>query len=66
MRSQSLAVWRERPHAARVGTVYPTGGFVTTRMTVAMAQTRRVSVLAHVGQWLMDRSVLACVTKTCP
>lgn len=44
----------------------PTRGFVTTRMTVAMAQTRRVSVLAHVGQWLSDGSVLVHVPKTCP
>lgn len=44
----------------------PTHGFVTTRMTVAMAQTRRVSVLACVGQWLSDWSVLVHVLKTCP
>lgn len=43
----------------------PTGGFVTTRMTVVMAQTRKVSVLACVGQWLSDGSVVVQVTKTC-
>lgn len=44
VRRWSLAVQKERLCAERVGTACHLNGFVTTRMTVVMAQMRRVSV----------------------
>ena len=43
MRRWNLVVQKERLCAERTGTVCHLNGFVTTRMTVVTAQTRRVS-----------------------
>lgn len=48
VRSWCLTVPKESLHARKAGTVCPMSGFVTTRMTVAMAQMRRVSAFTCV------------------
>lgn len=49
VRRWNLAVQKERLRAERVGTVCHLNGSVTTRMTVAMARMRRVSVFTCVA-----------------
>lgn len=58
VRRWNLAVQKERLRAERVGTVCHLSGFVTTRMTVAMAQMRRVSVFTCVALTGTDNWVL--------
>lgn len=57
VRRGNPAVQKERLHAETMGTVCHLSGFVITRMTVVMAQMRRVSVFTRVALTGTDNQV---------